>query len=160
MLKVIVYFSLAASWVLEFEKFFIKLMKFILKYTTQYWHFFFISFFFLVFRGRVSLYSPGCPETHSRPGWTLIQKSTCLCLPHAGIKGMCHHCPALLTFFKVIKIIYNSLMPLKYIWYLLKVKLICSQHLLKSLWNIKHDKSLGKKSLKSSMKGNCDKVPD
>jgi hypothetical protein len=29
-----------------------------------------------------------------RPGWPRTQKSTCLCLPSAGIKGMCHHCPA------------------------------------------------------------------
>jgi hypothetical protein len=42
--------------------------------------FFFFSFFF--FQDRVSLYSPGCPGT---------QKSTCLCLPSAGIKGVCHH---------------------------------------------------------------------
>ena len=26
--------------------------------------------------------------------WTLAQKSSCLCLPSAGIKGMCHHCPS------------------------------------------------------------------
>ena len=32
-----------------------------------------------------SLCRPGCP-------W--IQKSACLCLPSAGIKGMCHHCLA------------------------------------------------------------------
>jgi hypothetical protein len=32
-----------------------------------------------------------------RPGWPRTQKSTCfcLCLPSAGIKGMCHHCLAL-----------------------------------------------------------------
>jgi hypothetical protein len=36
----------------------------------------------LVFRDRVSLCSPGCPGT---------QKSTCLCLPSAGIKGVCSH---------------------------------------------------------------------
>jgi hypothetical protein len=29
-----------------------------------------------------------------RPGWPRTQKSTCLCLPSAGIKGMHHHCPA------------------------------------------------------------------
>jgi hypothetical protein len=27
-----------------------------------------------------------------RPGWLQTQKSICLCLPSAGIKGMCHHC--------------------------------------------------------------------
>ena len=29
-----------------------------------------------------------------RPGWPRTQKSACLCLPSAGIKGMCHHCLA------------------------------------------------------------------
>jgi hypothetical protein len=45
-----------------------------------------IFFFFLVFRDRVSLCSPGCPRT---------QKSACLCLPSAGIKGVRHHRPAI-----------------------------------------------------------------
>ena len=26
-----------------------------------------------------------------RPGWPRTQKSSCLCLPSAGIKGVCHH---------------------------------------------------------------------
>ena len=29
-----------------------------------------------------------------RPGWPQIQQSTCLCLPSAGIKGLCYHCLA------------------------------------------------------------------
>ncbi|EDL07864.1 mCG1030897, partial [Mus musculus] len=29
-----------------------------------------------------------------RPGWPRTQKSACLCLPSAGIKGMHHHRPA------------------------------------------------------------------
>jgi hypothetical protein len=56
--------------------------------------FFVCLFFGLVFRDRVSLYSPGCPGTHCTPGWPRTQKSTCLCLPSAGIKRMRHHCPA------------------------------------------------------------------
>jgi hypothetical protein len=28
-----------------------------------------------------------------RPGWPRTQKSACLCLPSAGIKSVCHHCP-------------------------------------------------------------------
>jgi hypothetical protein len=49
-------------------------------------------FFFLVFRDRVSLYSPGYPGTHfvDQAG-PRTQKSTCLCLPSAGIKGVHHH---------------------------------------------------------------------
>jgi hypothetical protein len=45
------------------------------------------SFLFVfVFRDRVSLHSPGCPGTG--PGWPLTQKSSCLCLQSAGIKGV------------------------------------------------------------------------
>jgi hypothetical protein len=44
----------------------------------------FFFFFFLVFRDRVSLYSPGCPGTH-------FVDQAGLCLPSAGIKGMRHH---------------------------------------------------------------------
>jgi hypothetical protein len=29
-----------------------------------------------------------------RPGWPQTQKSACLCLPSAGIKGLYHHCSA------------------------------------------------------------------
>ena len=49
---------------------------------------------------RVSLGSPGCPETHSicRQGWPWTQKYACLCLPSAVIKGMCHDCPATLYY--------------------------------------------------------------
>jgi hypothetical protein len=55
-----------------------------------------ICFFVCLFWDRVSLYSPGCPSWNSlcRPGWPRTQKSACLCLPSAGIKGMCHHCLA------------------------------------------------------------------
>jgi hypothetical protein len=53
----------------------------------------FFFFFFWFFQDRVSLYSPGC-----RPGCLLTQKSTCLCLLRAGIKGMRHHCPTCLCF--------------------------------------------------------------
>jgi hypothetical protein len=42
----------------------------------------FVFFFFLVFQDRVSLCSPSCPGT---------QKSACLCLLSAGIKGVRHH---------------------------------------------------------------------
>ena len=60
---------------------------------------FFVVFFLFVclfclfaFGDRVSLYSPGCPGTQlCRPGWPRTQKSACLCLPSAGIKGVRHH---------------------------------------------------------------------
>jgi hypothetical protein len=34
-----------------------------------------------------------------RPGWPGTQKSACLCLPSAGIKGVRHHHPAFFFFF-------------------------------------------------------------
>ena len=37
-----------------------------------------------------------------RPGWPPTQKYAYLCLPSAGIKGMCHHCLTFLSFFKRI----------------------------------------------------------
>jgi hypothetical protein len=49
--------------------------------------FFFLFFCFFLGGGcRVSLYSSGC-----RPGWPRTQKSACLCLPSAGIKGVRHY---------------------------------------------------------------------
>jgi hypothetical protein len=35
-----------------------------------------------------------------RPGWPWTQKSACFCLPSAGIKGMCHHCPTVFWLLK------------------------------------------------------------
>ena len=43
---------------------------------------FFVCLFVFVFQNKVSLYSPGWPGT---------QRSTCLCLPSAWIKGVRHH---------------------------------------------------------------------
>jgi hypothetical protein len=39
-----------------------------------------------------------CPGTHSRTGWPRTQKSACLCLPSAGIKGVGHYCPSLKSY--------------------------------------------------------------
>ena len=43
------------------------------------------------FRDRVSLCSLGCPGTHSVDQAAQTQRSACLCLPSAGIKGVRHH---------------------------------------------------------------------
>jgi hypothetical protein len=56
---------------------------------------------FFVFWDRVSLCSPGCPGTHfvDQAGLELrTQKSACLCLASAGIKGVHHHTGHLATF--------------------------------------------------------------
>jgi hypothetical protein len=41
-----------------------------------------------------------CPGTHSvgQAGLKLRNPPACLCLPSAGIKGVCHHCPASFDF--------------------------------------------------------------
>jgi hypothetical protein len=57
-------------------------------------HSIFILFYCLVFRDRVSLYSPDCPGTH-------FVDQTGLCLPSAGIKGMCHHARHIYPFLSV-----------------------------------------------------------
>jgi hypothetical protein len=53
----------------------------------------FVFVFVCFFQDRVSLYSPGCAGTHSvdQAGLELRNQSACLCLPSAGIKGVCHH---------------------------------------------------------------------
>jgi hypothetical protein len=62
-------------------------------YPRAYFYLFIYSFI-LVFQDRVPLY-PVPPwlswNSLCRPGWPLNQKSACLCLPSAGIKGVCHH---------------------------------------------------------------------
>jgi hypothetical protein len=42
---------------------------------------------------RVSLFIPGCLGTHSVDQPSLQLRERDLCLPNAGIKGMCHYCP-------------------------------------------------------------------
>jgi hypothetical protein len=50
---------------------------------------------FVVFQEKVSVYSPGCPGTHSvRPGWPRTRKLICLCFPSAGIQNLCQNSSA------------------------------------------------------------------
>jgi hypothetical protein len=37
-----------------------------------------------------------------RPGWPWTQKSTCLCLPSAGTKVVCHHARQLWGFWNLL----------------------------------------------------------
>jgi hypothetical protein len=67
----------------------------VLSFTSEW----LINTLVFFFWDRVSLCSPGCPGTHSVI-WT--QKSTCLCLPSAGIKGVCYHCLEINTFVKYL----------------------------------------------------------
>jgi hypothetical protein len=65
---------------------------------------FLFFFFFLVFRDRVSLYSPGCSETHFVDQASLKLRNppasaSCLC---AGIKGVCHHAQLIIGFLKKV----------------------------------------------------------
>ena len=51
-----------------------------------------------------------------RPGWPQTQKSTCLCLPSAGIKGMLHHCPALSRFLTKKHVLMNYYIQIYFIY--------------------------------------------
>ena len=55
-----------------------------------FWFFVFIFCFFEIGFFHVAL----AVLKLCRPGWPQTQKSACLCLPSAGIKGVCHHRPA------------------------------------------------------------------
>ena len=58
-----------------------------------------LFFFFLNFsRQGFSVFPWLSWNSLCRPGWPQTQKSACLCLPSARIKGVCHHCPAVLWF--------------------------------------------------------------
>jgi hypothetical protein len=47
---------------------------------------------------------PNYPGTHSRPGWPLAQRSTCLCLLSAGVKGV-HPPPSYFVSFHILFIL-------------------------------------------------------
>jgi hypothetical protein len=53
--------------------------------------FLFACLFVLVFRDRVSLYSPGCPGTHFVDQAGLELRNPPAYASSAGIKGVCHH---------------------------------------------------------------------
>jgi hypothetical protein len=58
---------------------------------TYLFTYLFIYWFFL--RQGFSVYPWLSWNSLCRPGWPQTQKSACLCLPSAGIKGVCHHAP-------------------------------------------------------------------
>ena len=62
-----------------------------------------VGFLFGFFEtGFLSVYSWLSCNSLCRPGWPWTQKSTCLCLPSAGIKGVYHHCSAANTFLRML----------------------------------------------------------
>ena len=56
--------------------------------------FFFLFFVFCFLFSETGFFCVALLSWNSlyRPGWPRNQKSACLCLPNAGIKGMRHHC--------------------------------------------------------------------
>jgi hypothetical protein len=60
---------------------------------VNYYYYFTFIFIFWFSRDRVSLCSQPWLSWNAlcRPGWPRTQKSACLCLPSAGIKGVRHH---------------------------------------------------------------------
>jgi hypothetical protein len=69
-------------------------------------------------RDRVSLYSPGCPGTHSADQAGLKLRNPPASLP-PEIKGMCHLCPADLFYYNInfnsLKLSEHLMIFLKYI---------------------------------------------
>ena len=110
--------------------------------------FLFVCLFgWLVGFSRQDLCSPGCPGTQFyRPGWPRSQKSSCLCLPRAGIKGMGHHCPAPLFFLWETKSVTLAKRGIgKYLERVWEGKRKCNQNILyesKSTLNKQRQKSL------------------
>jgi hypothetical protein len=51
----------------------------------------FVLFCFVFLRQGFSVYPWLSWNSLCRPGWPRTQKSACLCLPSAGIKGVCYH---------------------------------------------------------------------
>ena len=67
---------------------YLKQLKIILaRFVT---HFYFVWFLFVFFLVCLFFFL----NSLCRPGWPRTQRSACLCLPGAGIKGTCHHRPA------------------------------------------------------------------
>jgi hypothetical protein len=58
--------------------------------TRKKWGLFFL-FCFVLFSKQGFSVLPGCPGPHSVDQAGLTQKSDCLCLPSAGIRGVRHH---------------------------------------------------------------------
>ena len=54
-----------------------------------FFFFLFLSFFF--FKTGFLCVALAVLNSLCRPGWPQTQKSTCLCLPSAGVKGVRHH---------------------------------------------------------------------
>jgi hypothetical protein len=83
--------SAIPAFISSWRKLKLKLLR-----SPACWFFVFV-FVFCFFRDRVSLCRLRTVLSWNslcRPGWPRIQKSACLCLPSAGIKGVHHHCPA------------------------------------------------------------------
>jgi hypothetical protein len=94
---------------------FLKKIVRILENQYLFWGFF--VWFFCFGGGGVGLFSrqgfsvqPWLSwNSLCRPGWPRTQKSACLCLPSAGIKGVRHHRPAVFLF--MLKFTFFSKQP-------------------------------------------------
>jgi hypothetical protein len=68
-------------------------------WTIYFYLFIYLFIYFGFSRQGFSVYLKLSWNTLSRPGWPRTLKSTCLCLASAGVKGICHHCPAYFIFY-------------------------------------------------------------
>ena len=78
----------------------VKLLSESVYFLLLCFSFLFFSFSFFVFSRQGFSVQPWLFwNSICRPGWPRTQKSTCLCLPSAGIKGVHHHHPATYSFY-------------------------------------------------------------
>jgi hypothetical protein len=68
----------------------------------------FVYLFVCFLRQGFSVYRWLSWNSLCRPGWPRTQKSTCLCLLSAGIKGVCHHVPAIFQVLNVPLLIHQG----------------------------------------------------
>jgi hypothetical protein len=92
-------------------------------------------FFFFGFpRQGFSVYSWLSWNSLCRPGWPQTQKSTCLCLPSAGIKDICHYCPESLYFLSATCSFLGMCLPtLCYLHFCVQFFLCCCTYFLSSM---------------------------
>jgi hypothetical protein len=64
--------------------------------------FYFILFYFWFSETGFLYIVPLSWNSLCRPGWPRTQKSTCLCLPSAGIKGVRHHARLINVFYSCV----------------------------------------------------------
>jgi hypothetical protein len=91
--------SLGMLWLFFFFFFFIRYFLYI-HFLVFVFCFVLFSFWFWFFETGILCIAWLSWNSLCRPGWPQSQKSACVCLPSAGIKGVGHQCQAKFIVFK------------------------------------------------------------